>query len=423
MEVGSNRSRASCSIRRPVHPPPPPPLKQRLGINELEEKSAPQELNPLKNLDSHTASSKQNAPLRRAPPPPLPRASQISLINCVLPSQPLNRPTNGSLPTPPLVRSTLSVSRSISAMQMKTSAPVSVVRPYNFPPLPSPPSFIPEVESLEIFPVKPAPDSSPESGSLFDSFKDPAQDKLCSSSPSFLDELQQVFPLLRQESKALTSHPRCASSKCNRDDQIESNSECETSYEQDCFPTTERIADRSKSTSSPIKVISQPPLPCPPPPVITTLQRRASVPVMSQTNPPRKPTTSEKPVVSHPQLLRNSSFNTSNALIVQKDLKHRKAPIRPVFKSSSLKELRRNEVGGSATLPPPPAPLQRPPLPPRPQKFLMPAVPPPPPRRRESLFLEELKHQGTTISSFEKRFLSRFHPEEDLPPPEPPSPL
>jgi len=421
MEVGNNSFRVSCSIRRPIHPPPPPPppLKQRLGIIELEEKSAPKEPDPLKNLDSQTASTKQNAPLRRAPPPPLPKDPPFSLINGALPSQPQSGPTNGA----PLARSSLLVSRSISAMQMKTSAPVSVVRPYNFPPLPSPPSFIPEVESLEIFPVKPAPDSSPESGSLFDSFKDPAQDKLCSSSPSFLDELQQVFPLLRQESKALTSHPRCASSKCNKDDLIESNSECETSCEQDCFPTTARIADHSKSTSSPIKVISQPPLPCPPPPVITTLQRRASVPVMSQTNPPRKPTTSEKPVVSHPQLLRNSSFNTSNALIVQKDLKHRKAPIRPVFKSSSLKELRRNEVGGSATLPPPPAPLQRPPLPPRPQKFLMPAVPPPPPRRRESLFLEELKHQGTTISSFEKRFLSRFHPEEDLPPPEPPSPL
>ena len=421
MEVGNNRSRVPCSIRRPVHPPPPPPppLKQRLGIIEiLEDKSTPQEPDLFKNLDSQTASSKQNAPLRRAPPPPLPRAPralQNSSINCALPSQPQYQPSNSALPMPPPVRSTLSVSRSISAMQMKTSAPVSVVRPYNFPPLPSPPSFHPENECSEIYPVKPAPNSSPDRGSPFDSFKDPAQDEIRSSSPSFLDELQQAFPLLRQESKALTSHPRCASSKYNKDDLIESKCECETStIDQGCFPTAARIADASEPSSPSIRVISQPPLPCPP--VITTLQRRASVPVISQTSPSRKPTTSEKPTVSHPQLLRNASFNTANALFVQRDLKHQAAPLRPVFKSSSLKELT------IRTLPPPPVPPaappappqrppappqhqpvptkhpptphQRPPLPPRPQSFL---IPPPPPRRRESPLLKVITHLRQTF--------------------------
>ena len=121
-------------------------------------------------------------------PPPLPRAPQVGTVDCVIPFQPINC----NLP-----RSALSVQRSISAMQIKTSTPpVSVVRPYNFPPLPATPS---KVESLE--------SKSPEDGSFFASFKDPAQHKARSTSPSFLDELQQAFPLLRQESKVLTSLP------------------------------------------------------------------------------------------------------------------------------------------------------------------------------------------------------------------------
>ena len=66
-------------------------IKKKIKNKSRPKKKLGQQLqkNPLKNLDSHTASSKQNAPLRRPPPPPLPRASQISLINCVLPFQPL----------------------------------------------------------------------------------------------------------------------------------------------------------------------------------------------------------------------------------------------------------------------------------------------------------------------------------------------
>ena len=408
MEVG--RSRSSCSIRRPGHPPPPPPpsLKSRLR-NELEESSALQDSNPLTNLDSQAAPQKPNAPSRRAPPPPLPRALQIGTINRVLPVQPKDRQINCNLPSPPShVRSTLSLPRGISATQIKTSIPpVSVVRPYNFPPLPTTPS---QVESSE--------NKSPEEDSFFSSLKGSAQHKM---SPSFLDELQQAFPLLRQESKALTSHPKCASPgrpKCNKDDQqSESNSRCETSDDQDCLPNVKAasVADISKapslivripnplpsemenlSTSPSINVRSQQaPFKRPPPPP-ASLHRRASVPVMSRTgtNPRR---TVEKPVLSHPQPLFNSSFtkntsvangaqNISTISLVGKDQAHQVAP---VSKSSSLRELTRKEYGDT-TLPPPPR--QRPPLPPRPQSFLLPAAPPPTPRRRESLLLEVTAH-------------------------------
>merc|ERR1712130_569260 len=106
--------------------------------------------------------------------------------------------------------------------------------------------------------------------------------------------------------------------------------------------------------------------------------------------------------------------------------------LRPVVKSNSLRELtiRRNEVGYATlprppALPAPPAPpahRQRASLPPRPQGFLLPAAPPPPPRRRESLLLQE-ECQETGTSSFETRFVSRFHPAKYLPPPELPSRL
>ena len=394
MEVGSRR--ISCSIRRPDHPPPPPPppppLKPRF-VKELEGKSALQDSDPVSNLVPQPAPSKQNAPLRRAPPPPLPRAPQISNINCGLPFQPQNRPMNCNLPSLPHVRNTQSLARSISAMSTKTSAPVSVVRPYNFPPLPTAPSFDSEVESSE-------ESRSPEDGSFF---KDPAQHKIQSSSPSFLDELQQVFPLLRLEGKALPSHPNCESPgkpKFNEDDQSEPNTKCRTSNDQDCLSFNAKassIADLSKAASSCTNVKSHPPFKRPAPPPIA-LQRGASVPVMPHTNPPRKATPFEKPALRQPQL---SSFtkttaasDSNNPLFVGKELVHQTATLRPVFKSSSLRELTisRNEVG-FATLPRSPAHRQRPSLPPRPRSLLLPASPPPPPpRRRESLLLPEVTH-------------------------------
>jgi len=393
MEVGGRRS--SCSIRRPGHPPPPPPPPKPVLGKELEGRSALQSSEPLTNLGPQPAPPKQNVPLRRAPPPPLPRAPKINEINGS-PLQPQNRPINCNLPSPPHVRSTLSVARSISAMPTKTSVPVSVVRPYNFPPLPSKPVFDTEVESSE--------ESKSPGEDFF--FQDSAHQKIPSSggSPSFLDELQQAFPLLRQEGKALPSHPNCSSPgqpKCNEDDQSEPNS-------QKCLSVAEAvsIADLPKAASPRIDVKSEPSFERPPPPSIT-LQRGASVPViMPHTNPQRKPPTVEKP------------------LCFGKGLVHQTAALRPVIKSSSMRDLtiRKNEVG-YATLPRPPPHRQHPSLPPRPQSLLLPAAPPPPPpRRRESLRLPE-ECQNTATSSFETRFLRSFHSEEDLPPPELSSPL
>ena len=409
MEIGKRKP--GVSISRPVQPPPPPPptLEQRSRI-QSQTRPAPQDSDLLTRMYLHPA------PLRRAPPPPIPpRANQAS-YDFLLPHQPQNRPTDGGPPGPSLAKSTQSFPMSISSVKIKTSAPVSVVRPYNFAPTPTQMAVKPEAQSSESYLMKPAlsshPCKSPDEAPFFASFKDPAQQICRSTSPSFLDELQQAFPLLRQENRSprsVAGHPRCGSlgwSKCkkDKDDLFDSNSELETYNDPHCLPlaTAVIIADDLSEVASPLgKVNSQQPNQCPSPPTLT-FQQSASVP--DTKNNHLDPTIGEKPITScYPQLSRHPTFSTTAASSVcnnsvnshnmegEESVQH-PTHVRPVLKSSSMKESKSRSEVPVSTLPSRPAPRLRPPLPPRPQSFLLPDAPPLPPRRRESLLVEVRKH-------------------------------
>jgi len=388
MEVSKRKPYPIC---RPGQPPPPPPPRSSPPV-------------------SADLPASRQVPLRRAPPPPPARALSVpSHSKQFLPTAPENHLMNGNHS---LTRCNPGAPRTVPAHEMskRPSAPISIVRPYNFQP-PTGRDHL-ESESYHGHLVKPTPTPViPESPVMAHSFSSR------SSSPSFLEELQRTFPLLKPGSKIDTNLVKPSQNTCDKENLSKPNEDLEKSEEGLKVTTSVTSGDSSIHSSSN-------------PPNLTTiaknktlvaekkqplardLYRPASLPVMSTQSAGSRPAISGKPAhltcLTTPPNLPGASSQQARHLLVRKSSKQHAAPLRPSLMSSSLRDLtrEREEVH-----------IFTPSLPPRLDK-LLPSMPPPPqpPKRRESLLRKVSTCQE---GSFEARFLAQFKSVENFPNPEP----
>ena len=358
MEVSK---RKPFPIRRPGQPPPPPPPRSSPPV-------------------SGDLPASRQVPLRRAPPPPPARALSVpSHSKQFLPTAPANYLVNDNHS---LTRCNPGSPRTAPAHEMskRPSAPISIVRPYNF----QPPIRRDHLESEEPYQdhlVKSTPTPViPESPVMTHSLSSR------SSSPSFLEELQRTFPLLKPMSNLDTNLVKPSQNTCDKENLFKPSEDLEKSEEG--LKVTISVTSRDSSIHSSSN-----------PPNLTTiaknktlvaenkqplardLYRPASLPVMSTQSAGSRPAISGKPAhlacPTTPPNLPGASSQQARHLLVRKSSKQHAAPLRPSLMSSSLRDLtrEREEVH-----------IFTPSLPPRLDK-LLPSMPPPPqpPKRRESL--------------------------------------
>ena len=356
MEVSKRKPFPIC---RPGQPPPPPPPRSSPPV-------------------SADLPASRQVPLRRAPPPPPARALSVpSHSKQFLPTAPETYLMNGNHS---LTRCNPEAPKTAPPQTSKRpSAPISIVRPYNF----QPPTRREHLESEE-----------PSHGHLVKSTPTPVSENPVmahsyssrSSSPSFLEELQRTFPLLKPGSKIDTNLVKPSQNTCDKENLSKPNEDLEKSEEGLKVTTSVTSGDSSIHPSSN-------------PPNLTTiaknktlvaenkqplardLYRPASLPVMSTQSAGSRPAISGKPAhltcLTTPPNLPGASSQQARHLLVRKSSKQHAAPLRPSLMSSSLRDLtrEREEVH-----------IFTPSLPPRLDK-LLPSMPPPPqpPKRRESL--------------------------------------
>jgi len=387
MEVSKRKPYPIC---RPGQPPPPPPPRSSPPV-------------------SGDLPASRQVPLRRAPPPPPARALSVaSHSKQFLPTAPESHLINGNHS---LTRCNPGAPKTAPPQTSKRpSAPISIVRPYNFQP-PTGRDHL-ESESYHGHLVKPTPTPViPESPVMAHSFSSR------SSSPSFLEELQRTFPLLKPGSKIDTTLVKPSQNTCDKENLFKSSEDLEKSEEGLKVTTSVTIGDSSMhSSSNPSSLITiaknktlvaenkQP--------LARDLYRPASLPVMSTQSAGSRPAISGKPAhltcLTTPPNLPGASSQQARHLLVRKSSKQHAAPLRPSLMSSSLRDLtrEREEVH-----------IFTPSLPPRLDK-LLPSMPPPPqpPKRRESLLRKVSTCQE---GSFEARFLAQFKSVENFPNPGP----
>ena len=357
MEVSKRKPFPIC---RPGQPPPPPPPRSSPPVR------------------GDLPASRQ-VPLRRAPPPPPARALSVpSHSKQFLPTAPESHLMNGNHS---LTRCNPGAPKNAPPQTSKRpSAPISIVRPYNFQP-PTRRDHLESEEPSQDHLVKSTPTPViPESPVMAHSFSSR------SSSPSFLEELQRTFPLLKPVSNLDTNLVKPSQNTCDKENLLKPSEDLEKSEEGLKVTNSVTSGDGSIDSSSN-------------PPSLTTiakdkklvaenkqplardLYRPASLPVMSTQSAGSRPAISGKPAhlacLPSPLHLPGASPQQARHLLVRKSSKQHAAPLKPSLMSSSLRDLtrEREEVH-----------IFTPSLPPRLDK-LLPSMPPPPqpPKRRESL--------------------------------------
>jgi len=388
MEVSKRKPYPIC---RPGQPPPPPPPRSSPPV-------------------SGDLPASRQVPLRRAPPPPPARAlSGPSLSKQFLPTAPENHLVNDNHS---MTRCNPGAPRTAPAHEMskRPSAPISIVRPFNFQPPTRREHLESEPSQGHLVKSTPTPDI-PESPVMTHSLSSR------SSSPSFLEELQRTFPLLKPVSNLDTNLVKPSQNTCDKENLFKLSEDLEKS-EEGLKVTTSVTRDDSSIHSS-----SNPPslttiaknktlVAEKKQPLARDLYRPASLPVMSTQSAGSRPAISGKPAhltcLTTPPNLPGASSQQARHLLVRKSSKQHAAPLRPSLMSSSLRDLtrEREEVH-----------IFTPSLPPRLDK-LLPSMPPPPqpPKRRESLLRKVSTCQE---GSFEARFLAQFKSVENFPNPGP----
>jgi len=387
MEVSKRKPFPIC---RPGQPPPPPPPRSSPPV-------------------SGDLPASRQVPLRRAPPPPPARALSVpSHSKQFLLAAPESHLVNGNHS---LTRCNPGAPKTAPPQTSKRpSAPISIVRPYNFQPPTRREHLESEPSQGHLVKSTPTP-VIPESPVMTHSLSSR------SSSPSFLEELQRTFPLLKPVSNLDTNLVKPSQNTCDKENLFKPSEDLEKSEEGLKVTTSVTSGDSSIHSSSN-------------PPSLTTiaknktlvaenkqplsrdLYRPASLPGMSTQSAGSRPAISGKPAhlacLPSPLNLPGASPQQARHLLVRKSSKQHAAPLRPSLMSSSLRDLtrEREEVH-----------IFTPSLPPRLDK-LLPSMPPPPqpPKRRESLLRKVSRCQE---GSFEARFLAQFKSVENFPNPEP----